>query len=225
MNSPIVDYGTAKLMAELYDVLDDMPNAVEQSDKSVVAIVRNVNRLFLHPSVKDALISGCIARLPASLCQMEIAELRGIIQTFSAKTVIVNESDKICAICLLVKALYENWTLKREHLALVYNAFGLKPMVKASLYPDLMYKLSAADIFAEDEVENLAMQLKQLNKDRLTVGQIIATLGPEIIVRQNGSITTKRTVVTQHFGAQFLTSDGMMKVGTCSMFLDLSLAQ
>ncbi|CDW60567.1 Dynein light chain LC6, flagellar outer arm [Trichuris trichiura] len=197
IQQPDFDYGSMKLLANIYTSMDQLKLTKNINDALIVGILNDMGKVFLNPESKTALMTGQGGKLPppAKIENCNLREFRGHLETLSNDPNIAKDEAKVKAIKTTLTALDENNLIQLIELADIYQALGKDIVIPEEKVINLVDNLSKDGICSPDEVQAILNQFVAGNNEGLRPALIAHTMGPEIIVRQDGRIATKRSMM------------------------------
>uniref|UniRef100_A0A5S6Q301 Uncharacterized protein n=1 Tax=Trichuris muris TaxID=70415 RepID=A0A5S6Q301_TRIMR len=197
IQQPDFDYGTMKLLSNIYNSMDQLKLAQNINDGLIVAILSDLGQVFLHPDSKTALMTGQGGKLPAParIENCDLRELRGRLETLLNDPNIAKDEAKVTAIKTVLNALDEQILIQLIQLADIYQALGKDIEIPEEKVINLIENLSKDGICSPDEVQAILKNFVGGNNQALRPALIAHTMGPEIVVRQDGRIATKRSMM------------------------------
>ncbi|KFD57724.1 hypothetical protein M514_01394 [Trichuris suis] len=197
IQQPDFDYGSMKLLANIYTSMDQLKLPQNVNDALVVAVLNDMGKVFLNPESKTALMTGQGGKLPppAKIENCNLREFRGHLETLANDPNVQKDEAKVNAIKSTLNALDENNLIQLIELADIYQALGKDIVIPEDKVINLVDNLSKDGICSPDEVQAILNHFVAGNNEGLRPALIAHTMGPEIIVRQDGRIATKRSMM------------------------------
>ncbi|VDP09713.1 unnamed protein product [Soboliphyme baturini] len=180
-----IDYLILGLMNEVYNCLCERHDLAKSKDLPLMELLRDLNRIFLG-----------VEKKLSTLDRSDIDRLLGAIELLMQIPEIANDPDKVRILRKVMAILKQHKALPQDELSNVNHSLGGKVTFTNEHLPSVLKGLKDQRVIHPEEVPLLTNQIREKRLEEISIMELVQTIGPELVLANDGRVATKRALVT-----------------------------